>query len=71
MGKHYSASLVTAGGLVYFLADDGITKVLRPGSDVDIVATNPLGEHAYASPAVADDMMFIRGEKHLFCIASN
>ncbi len=30
MGKHYRASLVTAKGLVYFTADDGITKILRP-----------------------------------------
>ena len=68
MGKHYSASLVTADGLVYFLADDGITKIVKPGPDVDIVATNALGEFCFASPAIAGSRLYIRGETHLFCI---
>ena len=68
LGKHYSASLVTAGGLVYFLADDGITKVIRPGEKLDIVAENELGEYCYASPAISQGQLFIRGEKHLFCV---
>ncbi len=68
MGNHYSASLVTAGGLVYFPADDGRTKVVRPGRRVDVVAENPLGEYCFASPAVSDGQIFIRGEQHLFCI---
>ena len=70
MGKHYSASLVTAGGLTYFLADDGVTKIVRPGAEENVVAENPLGEFCYASPAISDGQIFIRGEKHLFCIGS-
>jgi outer membrane protein assembly factor BamB len=68
LGKHYSASLVTANGLVYFLADDGIMKLVRPGPELDVVATNPLGEYTYASPAISDGKMYLRGEKHLWCI---
>jgi hypothetical protein len=33
------------------------------------VAENKLGEACYASPAVAGDQLFIRGEKHLYCIS--
>src|SRR5436190_4202562 len=43
-GKHFSASLVTAGGLVDFLADEGTTKVIRPSAKLDVVADNDLGE---------------------------
>ncbi len=68
LGKHYSASLVTAGGLVYFTADDGITKIVRPGKQLQIVQENPLGEYCYASPAISQGQIFLRGEKHLFCI---
>lgn len=70
MGKHYSASLVAAGGQVYFLADDGITKVVRPGEgpQMEVVAENALGEYCYASPAISQGKLFIRGEKHLYCI---
>jgi outer membrane protein assembly factor BamB len=68
IGKHYSASLVTAGGLVYFTADDGITKIVRPGAQLDVVAENALDEYVYASPAISDGKIYIRGEKSLYCI---
>ncbi len=68
LGKHYSTSLVTAGGLVYCVADDGITKVVRPGPEPEIVSENPLGEYTYASPAISQGQLFVRGEKHLFAI---
>ena len=68
LGKHYSASLCSAAGLVYFIADDGITKIIRPGPKPDVVAENELGENVYSSPAFADGELFIRGGEHLFCI---
>jgi outer membrane protein assembly factor BamB len=70
LGMHYSASLVTANGLVYFTADDGITKVVRPADQLDVVAENRLGEYTFASPAISSGQIFIRGEKHLFAIGS-
>ncbi len=68
MGPHFSASPVTAGGLVYFLADDGTTTVVRPGPQYDVVARNELGEYCYASPAISGGRIFLRGEHHLYCI---
>lgn len=68
LGRHYSASLLTAGGLVYFTADDGITAVVRPGPQLDVLERNPLGEYCYASPAVSRGQLFLRGEHHLFAI---
>jgi len=67
LGSHYSASLVTAGGLVYFIADDGLTKIVRPGPQLEVVAENPLGEHCDSSPALSHGCIFIRGERHLHC----
>lgn len=68
MAKHFSASLVTVAGLVHFTADEGITKVVRPGESLEVVAENTLGEYCFASPAISDGQIFMRGEKHLFCI---
>ena len=68
LGNHYSASLVTAGGLVYFTADDGTTAVVRPGPKMDVVSKNPLGEYTYASPAISEGQIFARGEKHMIAI---
>jgi len=68
MGPHYSASLVSAGGLVYFTDDDGVTQIVRPGPEQKIVAANELGESCYASPAISNGQIFMRAEEHLYCI---
>jgi len=66
--ESFSASPVVIAGLVYFLDEAGTTHVIRPGPSLDQVAENRLGEACYASPAVSDGQIFIRGEKHLWCI---
>jgi outer membrane protein assembly factor BamB len=68
LGSHFSGSLVTAGGLVYLTADDGTTKVIRPGPELEVVAENQLGEFTYSSPAIANGRFYLRGEKHLYCL---
>ncbi len=68
LGRHYSTSLVTARGLVYFTDDDGVTKLIRPGKALDIVEENTLDESCFASPAISQGQLFIRSEHHLFCI---
>ncbi len=70
LGKHFSASLVSAGGLVYFLADDGRTTIVKPGPTLEVVAEHALGENCYASPAIAQGQLFVRAEKHLYCIGN-
>jgi outer membrane protein assembly factor BamB len=70
LGTHYSASLVTAAGRVYFTADDGITKIVQPAEELNVIAENTLGESCFASPALANGQIFLRGEKHVFCIGT-
>jgi outer membrane protein assembly factor BamB len=62
------ASLVTANGLIYCLAESGLTTVLKDGFKLDIVARNDLGEHSFASPAISDGRIYLRSDTHLFCI---
>jgi hypothetical protein len=71
MGRRYSASLVTTGKHVYFLNDDGICTVVKPGEKYEVTSVNRLGEETYASPAISQSQIFIRGEKHLFCIGKS
>jgi outer membrane protein assembly factor BamB len=68
LGTHYSSSLVSAGGLVYFTSDEGNTTIVRPGPTLDIVAENKLGEFCYASPAISGGQIFFRGVNNLYCI---
>jgi len=68
LGSHYNGSPVSAGGLVYFTADNGITKVVRPGAEYELVSECKLDEECYASPAIAGGQIFIRTKNNLICI---
>ncbi len=70
MGTHH-ASLVSASGLVYFLNDHGVMNVVKAGPQFERVAQNELGEKCFPSPAISDGRLFIRAEKHLFCIGTD
>lgn len=68
LGRHFSSSLLAVQGKVLFLADDGETSVVEPGAELNVVRKNSLGEWCYSSPAISNGAIFLRGEKHLFCI---
>ena len=68
LGKGHSSPLVAAGGLVYFVSDAGITRVVRPDSEFTLVAENSIGEVCYSSPAISRGQLFLRTTKQLFCI---
>ena len=70
-GKYY-ASPVAANGHIYFTTlDDGTVTVLKAGSNTpEVLATNPsLGERVAATPALADDTLYIRTAGHLYAFA--
>ncbi|NND96462.1 MAG: PQQ-binding-like beta-propeller repeat protein [Pirellulaceae bacterium] len=68
MGRHFSASLVTANELVYFTTDDGVTLVVQANRDAEVVQKNELGEQVFASPAISDGRIYLRGTESLYCI---
>ncbi len=61
------SSMVAADGHVFITGRSGKTIVLNHGKELDIAATNDLGEAVDATPALAGKQIFIRGEKNLFC----
>lgn len=66
----FSASPVAAGGNVYFASEDGEVFVLRPGPEAAVRATNDIGEVVFATPAIAEDALLVRGQRHLFAFGS-
>ncbi len=66
LGRHH-ASPVLIDGLVFFINDDGQVNVIKPGPAFERVAQYELGEQCYASPAISDGQVFLRGFRHLFC----
>ena len=61
------ASPVAADGRIYLFGLDGTAVVIKAGGDApEIVHKAKLGERVAATPAVADDTLYVRGAKHLF-----
>ncbi|MEO1528729.1 MAG: PQQ-binding-like beta-propeller repeat protein [Planctomycetota bacterium] len=65
------ASPVAAGGYVFLTGRSGTTVVIKDANELQVVASNSVGEGVDATPAPVEDQLFIRGEKHLFCISAN
>ena len=65
----FSSSLLAGDGKLYATNEEGLTTVLALGGDKAVVlASNPLGEKVSATPAISGGRLFVRGEKHLFCV---
>ena len=71
LGPHFSASLVAANGLAYFLSDKGIMTIIKPGKKFEVITRNEIGEHMRASPAISNAKMYLRGVKNLYCIGDS
>ena len=69
LGEHH-ASLVSAEGLVYFLNDNGEMHIVKAGPKYDLIAKNELNEKTFASPAISQGQIFVRGDNHLFSIGA-
>jgi outer membrane protein assembly factor BamB len=64
----FMGSPVAFAGFVAMTSEDGDTYMLKAGPRHEIVRTNSVDEPVYASPAIANGRIYIRGEKHLFAI---
>lgn len=68
-GKGYSP--VLANGLVYMPNDNGVITVIKPGPRFEYIVKNSIGEKMFASPAISNGKIYLRGYQHLFCISDN
>ncbi|MBM3776820.1 MAG: serine/threonine protein kinase [Acidimicrobiia bacterium] len=66
----FTASPWAYNGRVFALSEDGDTYVIQAGPEFEVVATNPLGEMALATPAIADGSLFIRTVSALYRIGT-
>jgi outer membrane protein assembly factor BamB len=65
--REHHASMVSAEGNVFFVNDFGVMRVVKPGDKYELVAESEVGEKVFASPAMSEGQMFIRGEKTMQC----
>ena len=58
-----------SSGKIFCLDQSGQTFVLATGPQYKLLHTNKLADEMFwASPAIADGALFLRGVDHLFCI---
>ena len=70
LGMQYSSPVI-AEGLVYMPNDEGVITVIKPGPKFEYIAKNLIGEKMFASPAISNGKIYLRGYQHLFCISKN
>jgi outer membrane protein assembly factor BamB len=68
MPGSFTASPVAFDGKILIFSEDGDTHVIKAGPRHEVLRTNVLAEPIYASPALSQGRLFIRGAQHLYCI---
>jgi outer membrane protein assembly factor BamB len=66
----FTASPVAFDGKILLTSEDGDTFLIKAGPKHEIIGTNSIGEPVYASPAIANGRIYIRGEKNIYCIGT-
>src|SRR5262249_47563652 len=64
----FTASPILIAGKVYAISEDGEAFVFAARASYKRLAKNSVGEKVMATPAVANNRLFIRSQEHLFCI---
>jgi outer membrane protein assembly factor BamB len=65
----FTASPVAADGKLYLAGEDGDFFVVKAGPKCELIATKPMGEVMMATPAISDEMIFVRTIGHIYGIA--
>jgi outer membrane protein assembly factor BamB len=64
----FYASPILAGDRVYATDMSGVTHVFEPDKTYRLLGTGKIGEKVTTTPAFKNGRIFLRGDKHLFCI---
>ncbi len=68
---NYYASPLIANGILYAPREDGVVFVASVTDDkFKLLSENNMAEPVIGSPVPASNHLFIRGEKHLFCLTT-
>ena len=68
---NFFASPVAGDGRLFLLNESGKLAVLQAGRDWHVLAVNDLAENCYATPAIADGVIVVRSERHLWAFQNN
>ena len=63
------ASPVGIQDRIYLPSQNGATVVFKKAKNLEVLAVNKLEDEFDASPAIVGDDLYLRGHRHLYCIA--
>ncbi|MHC4743394.1 MAG: outer membrane protein assembly factor BamB family protein [Planctomycetota bacterium] len=64
----YIASPIAAGDKIITASTRGIVTVIKIGNKLNVLARNNFGEKIFATPALAENTIYLRTENHLYAI---
>jgi hypothetical protein len=64
----FYASPMLADGKIFIFDIEGQAYIFEPGRVPQLIASPSLGEKVYASPVFSNGRIYIRGNKHLYCV---
>ncbi|MSR31867.1 MAG: hypothetical protein EXR99_10220 [Gemmataceae bacterium] len=65
-----TASPLLVDGKIMVFSETGEVYIYSAAADFKLLNKNSMGEPISATPAIANDRLFLRGKNHLFCIGS-
>lgn len=71
-GRAFTSSPWTYGDKLFCVNEDGVTFVIKPGPEFEVLYTNSLLEDdmCMATPVIVGDKLLIRSSARLYCIAA-
>lgn len=68
---NYYASPIAAGDRIYVPGENGYIVTLKAGPEVEMLAKNDVGDSLVATPAIADNRIYVRTLNSLHCFAED
>ena len=66
----FSGSPVAGDGKLYVVNEAGVLTTLKLGDTPEVLATSETKEEGLATPALSGGVIYLRGEKTLFCVGA-
>ena len=67
----FRASVLAGDGKVYFLNLDGLCTVIQSGPEGRVLARNLLPGTFFATPAISDGTIYLRGHRRLYAVSAS
>lgn len=64
----FTSSTVAADGKLYFTSEEGDVYVVKAGPAFELLATNPLGDIGFATPAISEGTIYFRTAKMMVAV---